>query len=38
MRTNLPILIKLHDNPHGILLYDSNQSDDVGMVEVLHDY
>lgn len=36
--TNLSVLIKLHDDPHGIVLDDSDEFDNVLMVEVLHDY
>lgn len=36
--TNLSVRIKLHDDPHRILLYDPDQLDDVRMVESLHNY
>lgn len=35
--TDLSVLVELHNDPHRVLLYDPNQSDDVLVVEVLHD-
>lgn len=36
--SHLPILVKLHYNPHWVLLDDPNQSHDVGVIKFLHDH